>query len=338
MKKLLIAKNEQGKLVLAWQACDAENYFCPECGETVGLRSGRYKEAYFAHHRQSTCINDVGESNLHLLGKQQMWQWANHQGWRPSLEVYLPTIQQRPDLLLTYFHQRIAMEFQCSPLSCERLIERNNGYRKLGLGFVWYLGPAYHRHLGKAKRAQFVQKYKDTPALFWWDINRHGPVYQPLRLTSLANKVQLLKQLYQLQRYPRSYLKLRAQVYQTGHLLNLCPLVGHCNEINTFLLQHSDFEWRVQLLLWLGKMPLHYSWTPEEWLRALDQRTLWQTCPCLTTSALEELQKRHLIKFTQDLVGAQIIGSTSFGYFLRQRPNWFADVGEKVTVIAKLSE
>lgn len=333
---MLIAKNGQGKLVLAWQALRNGNYFCPDCNEKVILRSGLHKTPYFAHRRLSTCLNDVGESNLHLLSKRQMWQWVNQQGWQPSLEVYLPTIKQRPDLLLHCFHQQIAMEFQCSPLSCERLIERNNGYRRLGLGYVWYLGPGYRRQLGKAKRAQFVQEYQGNPALFWWDLDQHGPVYQPLRLTRLANKAQIFKQFYQLQHYPRSHLKLRMQVYQAGHLLNLCPLVSHCSEQDTFLLRQSDFEWRLQVLLWLEKMPLHYSWTNNEWLYALNRRTLWQPCPCLTAAYLHNLQKRHLRQFTQELVQTRIIGLSSRGCYFRHRPVWFVDEDQKVTAISHL--
>lgn len=334
MKIVLIAKNQHGSLVYAWQANKEQLYWCPECGQAVNLRAGQHKEAYFAHQRRSDCLNEVGETDQHLLGKRQMWQWANQCGWQPRVEVYLPNIQQRPDLLLTLHQQQIAMEFQCSSLSCERLIERNEGYRELDIGYVWYLGPGYRHHLSTAKRAQFVQEYQGKPALFWWNLDSHCPIYQQLHLTCAATRGQLIKQFYQLHSYPRSNFRLRSRAYQAGHLLNLCPLIAHCHPQNNYLMRQSDFEWRLQLLLWLERIPRHYEWASEQWWRVLYCQTVWSQCPCLTRSYLENLRRQQLRQFTQELIRAQIIGKYPGGFYLRQKPRWFNDESSKVAAIS----
>ncbi|HWL12749.1 MAG TPA: competence protein CoiA family protein, partial [Ureibacillus sp.] len=53
-------------------------------------------------------------------------------------EPYLPKVQQRPDLLITPdYHQQSAIEFQCSPISAEKLSERNNGYEHEKIQPIW---------------------------------------------------------------------------------------------------------------------------------------------------------------------------------------------------------
>lgn len=335
---MLIAKDSNGRLVYAWRARSNQKYVCPDCGYEVCLRTGLQKAAYFAHRRQTDCKNDVGESNLHMMGKFQMWQWASQHGWQPHLEVYLPAIKQRPDLLLSHHGQQIAMEFQCSPLSLKRLEERNYGYRELQLGFIWYLGPRYRHHLRSKKRAQFVQEYQGHPALFWWNLKRSQPQYQILDLPSPAKQTQLIRQLYQLRRYPRAHFALRNLCYESGHLLNCCPLVAHCNMAVPFLMRQSDFEWRLGLLLWLESMPILREWTTSGWLKEVDQQTSWQSCPCLTKAFVKQLHEQQLIEFTQELMRADIICRTRFGFYLKKRPQWFSDESNKMATIMALKQ
>lgn len=332
---MLVAKTIQGKLLYAWQASYEDQCFCPQCGQRVLLRAGQLKSPYFAHSRQSDCVNSEGETNQHLAGKRQMWQWTQERGWDPQLEVYLPAVHQRPDLLLTWRSKKIAMEFQCSPLSCQRLMERNQGYRQLKMGFIWYLGPNYCHKLRSSKRAQFVQQYGKLPAIFLWNLKRHCPEYHVLHFACLANRLLLTRQLYCLQRYTRANMHLRIQAYRAGQRLNCCPLVTHCYSPTPFLMKESDFSWRLSIILWLGQQPLHSEWNLEEWYQALSCHITWQVCPCLTTTYLHYLRHQQLKNFTCDLMASQIIKPSRVGFYLFKHPIWFRDESAKLQAIIK---
>lgn len=335
---MLVAKNGQGQLVYAWQSKPDRAYYCPECGQPLRLCVGTQKAAYFAHCRRSSCQLDQGESSQHLTGKHQMWQWANDHGWRPALEVYLPRIQQRPDLLLSAGPKKVAMEFQCSPLSFERLCQRNAGYQQLGLGFIWYLGPRYRHKLRAVKRAQFVQNYFGQPAIFLWDLNRCRPIYSRVAMTTAASSRLIIKQTYHLCYYPRAQLNLRQKVYQAGHLLNCCPLQAHCHAPTPFLMKESDFSWRINVLLWLENMPLHYEWAQDKWWASLQRQTRWQSCPCLSTDRLRHFQTWQLQEFTQELLATHILGRNRSGYYLKQHPVWFESISDKLNAITRHGE
>ncbi len=81
-----------------------------------------------------------GRLPKHLLGKQQIYEWAAQRGWQSQLEPYLKKIAQRPDILVQIHGQPLALEFQCSPLSVQRLQERNDGYHSQVIGVYWLLG------------------------------------------------------------------------------------------------------------------------------------------------------------------------------------------------------
>ena len=95
-----MAVDATGHLTLARHAQKQQVYYCPTCGQPLMLRRGQQKPAYFAHQRACT-PRAGGETAEHQQGKQQIMAWATRQGWQPQAEVYLPMIQQRPDVLVT---------------------------------------------------------------------------------------------------------------------------------------------------------------------------------------------------------------------------------------------
>lgn len=107
----------------------------------------------------------------HLLGKEQIYKWAQQCGWQPQLEPYLKEIAQRPDILVRIHGQPMALEFQCSPLSVQRLQERNDGYHSLGIGGYWLLGPTYCRHLRQGVISQFTQMNDGQSHLAFWRLD-----------------------------------------------------------------------------------------------------------------------------------------------------------------------
>ncbi len=122
------------------------DYYCPNCREPVFLKKGLIKQAHFTHFQKSECnVFSEGETEEHILGKNMLYQWFTQQKIPCQLEAYLSNLKQRPDLLIWLDEQTpIAIEFQCSALSIQRMVERTTGYIKNGYKVYWILGKQYH--------------------------------------------------------------------------------------------------------------------------------------------------------------------------------------------------
>jgi competence protein CoiA len=150
------------------------------------------KIAHFAHRESCACqALAEGESEEHLLGKVQLTTFFKKLGYQVALEVWLPEIQQRPDLLLTRGEERLVIEYQCSSISLGRVAERTAGYRRLGLRVVWVLGlPYQNRKLTKPTLAKFAQVMKGELQITFWSTNRQQIFRKPWRTVDQAGKPQ----------------------------------------------------------------------------------------------------------------------------------------------------
>jgi len=169
---MLIATDAQHRLVSALDADRQCHYFCPGCTAQVYLRRGAVVAPHFAHNALTTChIFSEGETAEHIRGKQQLAAWFAAAGYTVKLEAALPALHQRPDILVQRGNQRpLALEFQCSPLSLERLAARTRGYRQNGYRVLWLLGTPYQHHLSlHGKALKFIQYYSKWGCflLFW---------------------------------------------------------------------------------------------------------------------------------------------------------------------------
>ena len=192
---MLVAVNGQHQLINARQAERQGHYFCPGCTGAVRLKRGSVMVAHFAHTQAADCqVFSEGESNEHLLGKQQLAAWFTASGYVVQLEAGLPGVHQRPDLLVQRGTQPpLALEFQCSPLSVQRLAERTQGYWQHGYQVLWLLGEPYHQRLRlHGKALKFLQYYQQWGAyLVFWHVR--------------GAKLQLLHHLLTLDAEPLSY-------------------------------------------------------------------------------------------------------------------------------------
>ncbi|MDT8862738.1 competence protein CoiA family protein [Alkalihalobacillus sp. MEB130] len=117
------------------------SFFCPVCHSLVQLKLGTTKLWHFAHQANSNCMNSLEkETYYHLNGKRQLFNWLKNEQVDVAMEVYLPLIRQRPDLLFRFNHQIYALEFQCSPIHSTLLDSRTSGYEQLGIIPLWILG------------------------------------------------------------------------------------------------------------------------------------------------------------------------------------------------------
>ncbi|MGE6769961.1 competence protein CoiA, partial [Bacillus velezensis] len=76
-----------------------KSWFCPVCKSELDIKLGREKLPHFAHKKSRLCPGESEpESEYHLEGKRQLFLWLKTQGCSVSLEPYLTSAGQRPDL------------------------------------------------------------------------------------------------------------------------------------------------------------------------------------------------------------------------------------------------
>lgn len=138
---MLLAKNEHQQLVLAKEASKNDRYFCPDCKDKLILKQGNKLTAHFSHYKK--CDNPTfseGETTEHVSGKLWLFEQCLRHNLNTVLEAYLPNIQQRPDILVTYKGQLFAIEFQCSRISLNCIQHRTKGYLDQGIKVIWIVG------------------------------------------------------------------------------------------------------------------------------------------------------------------------------------------------------
>lgn len=143
------------------------DYICPDCNGILRLRYGKKYTPHFVHQKkcQNRSFSD-GESYVHLKGKFEIAKLLKSANYSFVIEPYLPFIKQRPDLLVTLKSgQKIAIEFQCSPISSELIRTRTEGFLKHGIQVIWIAG-------GKNATTYKYQYYRCYPDLFAVCFNR----------------------------------------------------------------------------------------------------------------------------------------------------------------------
>jgi len=120
---------------------NTSQFTCPQCENPLRLKIGKAVIPHFAHIVLSNCTTSFSEreSPTHLDGKQQLAEFFTRIGCEVSVEAYLPKISQRPDLLVRKNKKLFAIEFQCSVISIQDVVERNKGYKKIKIPAIWLL-------------------------------------------------------------------------------------------------------------------------------------------------------------------------------------------------------
>ncbi|HHW39052.1 MAG TPA: hypothetical protein GXX18_17770 [Bacillales bacterium] len=147
---MLLAITETGRtisLVKKWDKqellniTENERILCPSCKESVQLKKGNKRIWHFAHVSKKNCeIQLENESEYHLKGKIQLYDWLRNQGIHVEVEKYLPKIKQRPDLFVTWEDHQYALEFQCSNIESTVLLKRTTAYLHENITPIWILG------------------------------------------------------------------------------------------------------------------------------------------------------------------------------------------------------
>jgi len=176
VNRMLQALNERGELIILSTLRQREInqlrkhlFYCPQCKEQVIIRAGSRVIPHFAHLPESLCtIDHGGESDYHKRAKLILYEWFQSYNFsKVYLELFLPTINQRPDILIKTNDKMIAVEFQSASISPELLRQRNEGYAKANIIPFWIIGENQLKALGKnhsfqinAFMHQLIQSYR----------------------------------------------------------------------------------------------------------------------------------------------------------------------------------
>ncbi|WP_026905747.1 competence protein CoiA [Paucisalibacillus globulus] len=183
---MLQAKLNNGKLITLFQYSKMEieklranqQFFCPTCNEKVIIKAGSKTIAHFAHRSITDCqSSDGGEGVYHEQGKLLLYRWLQAQGLNASLEEYIPSIKQRPDIFLRIGKKKIAIEYQCARIPTVNVQSRTKGYLSGGIQPLWILGANLFQRIGRNLlkvdhfTLQFLQQYSRDylPVMYFFD-------------------------------------------------------------------------------------------------------------------------------------------------------------------------
>ncbi|AIC95088.1 competence protein CoiA [Shouchella lehensis] len=185
---LYTAKNQKGVLVHIHDSHSRqywvkkrleEAFFCQSCKQEVVLRLGAKRRWHFAHRTLSTCKgSSTNESLLHQKGKEILHAFFLHTFPKTSMEHYLPQTKQRPDIHVQTAKKGIAIEYQCSTISTEDMITRNNAYRSLNIVPLWILGA---QRLKRKHAAQFRLQEFEFYAIYLYNHSRYLYYFDPIQ-------------------------------------------------------------------------------------------------------------------------------------------------------------
>jgi competence protein CoiA len=155
-----------------------EKFHCPECHEEVIMKLGSKKIWHFSHVSGSSCQYQYDrESEYHLSGKLQLYEWLKKQGINAELEKFDPLIRQKPDLAFDWHGMKYAIEFQCSIIPEELFLKRTKTYFEHGYIPIWIAAANLIKRAGtySVSMSNFLYLFIRRP-LKTWNI----PAYCPL--------------------------------------------------------------------------------------------------------------------------------------------------------------
>lgn len=287
---MIIAQSKAGIKVNARIAERETDYYCCLCKERVILKRGRIKIPHFSHGYNSNCsVHSEGETQEHLKGKSDLYDWLKNLGYHPELEVYIAEINQRADIFFTCKEQQYAIEYQCSPISEKDIIIRTQGYQSVGIKPVWIAGCKLKikNSLSVLNRLFIMENdafgllhlYYDTEteelevtcmseiAREHKGRRRHVLNKNDTSLTRLdkrqpnrfrpcdkRNKQQQSRHLHKMRHYNvRQYRSLFELMYENNLTIDQLPGVVYSEIAEEWTINTYHVEWKLRLILWLKK-------------------------------------------------------------------------------------
>lgn len=212
---MLLAKNKEGEITSLITLSKDElelhrktSFYCPCCQGRVYVKAGRIKIPHFAHASYETCdFATEGESQEHLQGKKQLYEWLIEQGLDVEIEKYFPQFKQRADLYFESRGKKYAIEFQCSIITLEDIKRRTQMYFHHHITPIWILN-------SRLLKSKYQNEYALTP--FQWYVSS-GSKLAP-RLLSYSPSQRQFTILKQLTPFSSRLTISFPQIFQQKHL------------------------------------------------------------------------------------------------------------------------
>lgn len=256
-----VACNANGDYICANYASELTDLWCPACKGRVDLKYGSIRQPHFAHHSLEECQTfSEGETRQHLEGKLELATYFQKKGWLVLIEQWLPHLKQRPDLLIRRQKKMIAIEYQCAPISAERVRERTVGYERNGITVIWILGDTYQgKKLHKLTLVKFMQQYKSVFYVYFWirfslKIEKkvcievdYYPKWQPHTITD--RNYQFYKMQESCRKKDKKIAGFQNMLYSRHRHMLQMPTV--CQMINPLPLGNNQYNWQTVMIIWL---------------------------------------------------------------------------------------
>lgn len=180
---MFLARDENGNLVNALEdELVKQAYYCPACRTSVRLRKGKNVRAHFAHESLKKCdFFHENEGPEHLENKKSLFYWAKKNA-NVEMECLIPELKQIADI---FINKQLALEIQCSPISCDLLRDRSNGYRSLGIQVLWLLGKKLWLRERLTKLQRDFLYFSNNMGFHIWELDHNKQV---LRLKYLLHQ------------------------------------------------------------------------------------------------------------------------------------------------------
>ncbi|MDR3190478.1 MAG: hypothetical protein LBT80_04645 [Lactobacillaceae bacterium] len=340
---MLVAKTQTGELIVANQATQPANFTCPVCASPVRLRHGKINLPHFAHVDLQVCAQvSEGESVEHMQGKLQLMAYYQAKGATVELEVYLPSIKQRADLLVTYHGRQFVVEYQCASVAVSQVAARTQGYLSLQLPVLWILGKTYQdKNITAPTKAKFAQMHGQKLCVGLWSTTTKTLTWEPWQTVdgfqkSLLNqrrdklmRIQVLKMQQELTRRNPHLKKLVAQLYRQNRLVVGMPWACHALTALPGGLVGNHWEVKLALILALETRPQQISE-----LLTLVTQAAWQS---FGSVPLVEVQQLWLNQVLEEWQTKQIVRVAHERVNLRKKLKWYRDYQDKLANLDEFS-
>lgn len=374
---MYIAETTANKVYLADQEGLSRkiDFRCPGCKQPVFLKKGQRMIPHFSHYKEQACtIFSEGETHEHLSGKKQLKDWLIRSNEQVKLEAYLPKLMQRPDILWTTKEgKKIALEFQCSPLPADRMVERTHCYKQAGYNVIWILGERFriqkrltpfHRlcmtsiqneivllhYSVKEKRLARSYYFMDHEHSMLRFSRDHFPTteaweklfQQGLRQEESARKTDFQEEHKGLQRaayhkVPKTRPFFR-QLYENGESMITIPLELYGKTAYAWMIDQYTYAWKYQCLRWIESFPRKRVITKNmicRWVRENEKygRLTFYRCPMLT----DDLKSRPITAFLDHLTQTKILKKNKKEkWTVSQKAKRFQTIEEKMHTFRRI--
>lgn len=168
-----------------------EKYVCPFCKERMILVKPELTIIDHFRHKVECVYNSEPETQQHLEGKKFLYDFFKDY-CDCGLEVKLGN--RIADVVLINGRRRVALEYQCSPISMREYLDRTKDYDEMGVRVVWVWGGANGVSFDKKIKdltdtTLYYEKYDSADNVFFYVSHLQG------------NCVVEIKSLSQIKRY-----------------------------------------------------------------------------------------------------------------------------------------